>query len=219
MRSIIGIEREKEGNLSQYVVIFYFAEAIIFFILYILTTNLLPYVEELGPSSPFGANALIGLDFARGFFHLIIINAFFGGLIIGKISEGEARYGLKHSAILMTTGYIACALFILPTPVAPTTADFTIEVISGNAQEGFPMLPLKDPIEFKLTDKEGNPVNSTVVQFSIIPGGSVNPASDTSSNEGIVMTKVTAGSEPGNYIIIASAEGVTQRATATIKGG
>jgi flagellar protein FlaJ len=217
MRSIIGIEREKEGNLSQYVVIFYFAEGIIFFILYILTTNLLPFVDQLGPSNPFGSNALMNLDFARGFFHLMMINAFFGGLIIGKISEGEARYGLKHSAILMTTGYIACALFILPPPVVPAGGDFTIEVISGNAQEGFPLLPLKDPIEFKLLDNDGNPVNSTVVQFSIIPGGSVNPASDTSNKEGIVSVKITAGSETGTYVITASAEGVTQRATAIIK--
>jgi hypothetical protein len=60
-------------------------------------------------------------------------------------------------------------------------------------------------------------VNSTVVQFSIVPGGSVSPASDTSDKEGIVKVKVTAGSEPGNYIISASAKGITQRATAIVK--
>jgi flagellar protein FlaJ len=146
-----------------------------------------------------------------------MINAFFGGLIIGKIAEGEVRHGLKHSAILMTVGYIACVLFILPAPVAPNTGDFTIQVISGNAQEGYPMLPLKDPIEFKLIDKTGNPVNSTVVQFSIIPGGTVSPASDTSDKDGIVKVKVTVGSEPGNYMISASANGITQRATAIVK--
>ncbi len=219
MRSIIGIEREKEGNLSQYVVIFYFSQGIIFFILYILTTSLLPFVDQLGPTSPFGKNQLVNLAFARGFFHLIMINAFFGGLIIGKIAEGEVRHGLKHSAILMTIGYIACAVLIIPPPVAPVSADFTIQVISGNAQEGYPMLPLKDPITFKLIDKSGNPVNSTVVQFSIIPGGSVNPASDTSDKDGIVKVKVTAGSESGTYIITAASQGVTQKATATIKNG
>jgi flagellar protein FlaJ len=217
MRSIIGIEREKEGNLSQYVIIFYFSQGIIFFILFTLTTSLLPFIDQLGPSSPFGKNELVNLAFARGFFHLIMINAFFGGLIIGKIAEGEVRHGLKHSAILMTVGYIACVLFILPAPVAPNTGDFTIQVISGNAQEGYPMLPLKDPIEFKLIDKTGNPVNSTVVQFSIIPGGTVSPASDTSDKDGIVKVKVTVGSEPGNYMISASANGITQRATAIVK--
>jgi flagellar protein FlaJ len=219
MRSIIGIEREKEGNLSQYVVIFYFSQGIIFFILYILTTSLLPFIDQLGPTSPFGKNQLVNLAFARGFFHLIMINAFFGGLIIGKIAEGEVRHGLKHSAILMTIGYIACVVLIIPPPVAPVSADFTIQVISGNAQVGYPMLPLKDPITFKLVDKSGNPVNSTVVQFSIIPGGSVNPASDTSDKDGIVKVKVTAGSQGGTYLITASSKGVTQKANATITNG
>jgi flagellar protein FlaJ len=164
-----------------------------------------------------GKNELIGLNFTRGFFHLIMVNSFFGGLIIGKIAEGDARHGLKHAAILMTAGYIACALFILPPPVGPVSGQFTIEVISGNAQEGFPMLPLKDPIAFKLIDKSGNPVNSTTVQFSIIPGGKVTPSTDVSDKDGIVKVKVTGGSETGSYVIIATANGITQRATAIIK--
>ena len=219
MRSIIGIEREKEGNLSQYVMIFYFAQGIIFFIILTLTTSLLPFIDQLGPTSPFGVNKLANVDFARGFFHLIMINAFFGGLIIGKIAEGDARHGLKHSAILMAAGYVACAVFILPPVSSQTTGEFTIEIISGNAQEGIPMLPLKEPIQFKLIDKNGNPVNSTTVQFSITPGGSVNPTSDTSGNEGIVFTRVTLGESAGTYVVIVSANGVTQRATAIAKAG
>ena len=98
MRNIIAIEREKEGNLSQYVMIFYFAQGIIVFIVYTLSTSLLPFVEQLGTSNILGGtNEIAGLDFSRGFFHMIMINSFFGGLIIGKISEGEARYGLKHA--------------------------------------------------------------------------------------------------------------------------
>ncbi|MDP3563577.1 MAG: type II secretion system F family protein, partial [Methanoregula sp.] len=213
MRSIIGIEREKEGNLAQYVMIFYFAQGIIFFIIFTLTTSLLPFIDQLGPSSPFGVNKLAGVDFARGFFHLIMINAFFGGLIIGKIAEGDARHGLKHAAILMVAGYIACSVFIIAPPAAKITGDFTIEVISGNAQEGFPMLPLKDPIKFKLIDKSGNPVNSTAVQFTIIPGGSVSPATDTSNTDGMVSARVTFGDKTGSYVVVATANGVTQRAT------
>jgi len=217
MRSIIGIEREKEGNLSQYVMIFYFAQGIIFFIIFTLTTSLLPFIDQLGPTSPFGVNKLADVDFARGFFHLIMINAFFGGLIIGKIAEGDARHGLKHAAILMIAGYIACSVFIIAPPAAKIAGDFTIEVISGNAQEGFPMLPLKDPIQFKLIGKDVNPVSSTAVQFTITPGGSVSPATDTSTNDGIVSVRVTFGDKTGSYVIVASANGVTQRATAISK--
>ncbi len=219
MRSIISIEREKEGNLSQYVMIFYFAQGIIFFIIYTLTTSLLPFIQQIGTSSIIGVNKIAGLDFSRGFFHLIMINSFFGGLIIGKIAEGEARFGLKHAVILMAAGYIACALFILPPPATQTTSDYTIEVVSGNAQEGLPMLPLKDPVRFKLIDKGGNPVNRTAVQFSIMPAGSVSPATDSSDNDGMVSVDVTFGDKTGNYVILASSNGVTQRATAIAKAG
>jgi flagellar protein FlaJ len=213
MRSIISIEREKEGNLSQYVMIFYFAQGIIFFIIYTLSTSLLPFVTQLGSSTIFGVNKIANLDFSRGFFHLIMINSFFGGLIIGKISEGEARFGLKHAVILMAAGYIACALFILPPPAAPAAQAFNITPLSGDSYTGVAGLSLKDAIQFKLTDPSGNPVNSTVVQFSILPGGKVNPSSDTSNVDGIVSVKVVLGSTAGNYTVLAKASGNTGRAT------
>jgi hypothetical protein len=80
-------------------------------------------------------------------------------------------------------------------------------------------LPLKDPIQFKLTDTSGNPVNSTVVQFSILPGGKVNPASDTSNRDGIVSVKVVLGSTAGNYTVLAKANGNTGRANIVANSG
>jgi len=217
MRSIISIEREKEGNLSQYVMIFYFAQGIIFFIIYTLTTSLLPFVQQMGSSSVFGVNKIASLDFARGFFHLIMINSFFGGLIIGKISEGEARFGLKHAVILMVAGYIACSIFILPPPATGGQQQIKIIGMTDGTLEGLAALPLKDPISFKVTDLNGNPVNSTVVQFSILPSGSVSPISDTSDKDGIVKVKATLGSTPGNYIILAKANGMTGRVVVDVK--
>ena len=219
MRSIISIEREKEGNLHQYVMIFYFAQAIIIFIVYILTTSLLPFVQQLGISNLFGKTDIGEIDFARGFFHMIILNSIFGGLIIGKISEGEARYGLKHVVVLVLVGYIACALFILPPPVAQTGPKVNITVISGDQQEGIPSLQLKEPIVFQLTDTSGIPLNKTSVTFSILPSGSVNPASDISDNNGKVTTKVILGTNPGTYFITATANGVSAKAIVIAKSG
>ncbi|MGB7787316.1 type II secretion system F family protein [Methanoregula sp.] len=211
MRSIISIEREKEGNLSQYVMIFYFAQGIILFIIYTLSTSLLPFVKQLGSTSIFGgANQIANLDFSRGFFHMIMINSFFGGLIIGKISEGDARFGLKHAVVLMIFGYIACALFILPPPATPGQ-NLKIMPVVNESISAYPSVPLKDPVSFMVTDTSGNPVNSTVVQFSIVPSGSVSPTSDTSDDQGIVKTKVTVGDVQGTYIVIASANGATTR--------
>lgn len=219
MRSIISIEREKEGNLHQYVMIFYFAQAIIIFIVYILTTSLLPFVQQLGTTQIFGKTDIGDIDFARGFFHMIILNSIFGGLIIGKISEGEARYGLKHVVVLVAVGYIASAIFILPPPATETGINVNITIISGDHQSGIPSLPLKDPLVFQLTDAKGNPVNSTSVTFSIIPGGSVSPASDTSNNNGEVRTSVVLGSDTGTYIITAKANGASASATVVASSG
>src|SRR5208337_2728528 len=220
MRSIISIEREKEGNLHQYVMIFYFAQAIIIFIVFTLTTSLLPFVQQLGATNMFGSKSDIGtIDFARGFFHMIILNSIFGGLIIGKISEGEARYGLKHVVVLVAVGYIACALFILPPPVAQVGPKINITVVSGDQQGGLVSLPLANPIVFKITDTSGNPVNSTQVQFSITPSGSVNPTTDTSDDNGLVQVKPVMGSDPGTYLIAAKANGVTVTVPITVTNG
>ena len=167
MRSIIGIEREKEGNLSQYVMIFYFAQGIIVFVIYTLSTSLLPFVEQLGSTSIFGGtNQLSNLDFSRGFFHMIMINAFFGGLIIGKISEGDARYGLKHAVVLMIFGYIACAMFILPPPAVTGQQNIKITPVINDIDQRITSFPLKNPVSFMVTDFKG-------LRLTVLPSSSV----------------------------------------------
>ena len=219
MRSIISIEREKEGNLHQYVMIFYFAQAIIIFIVYILTTSLLPFVTQLGATQMFGKTDIANIDFARGFFHMIILNSIFGGLIIGKISEGEARYGLKHVVVLVAVGYIASALFILPPPVEQTGPKVNITIVSGVDQTFYPNFQSKDPIVFKLVDASGNPVNGTQVQFSITPSGSVSPATDVSDNNGLVQVKPMLGSDAGTYIVAVKANGATLTVPIKVSNG
>jgi len=41
------------------------------------------------------------------FFHMNAIQAFFGGLVAGKMGEGTVGGGLKHSVILLVCGYLA----------------------------------------------------------------------------------------------------------------
>lgn len=42
----------------------------------------------------------------RSFFILLLVQALFAGLVIGKLSEGSIKYGIKHSAILLTVSYL-----------------------------------------------------------------------------------------------------------------
>jgi len=45
-------------------------------------------------------------DFARSFLFLLITQGFFAGLIIGKISEGSLKAGLRHSFVLVILSWI-----------------------------------------------------------------------------------------------------------------
>lgn len=213
MRSILAIEREKEGNLRQYVAIFYLAQGIIVFIAYTLNTSLLPFFSDMGGSG-FGGAELASIDFTRGFFHLIMLNALFGGLIIGKISEGDVRHGLKHATILVGGCYVACVLMLLPAGSGGDVIEANVEIISGFDQEGLVGLPLRDPIVVSVTDLEGNPLSRTTVTFGIVPGGSVEFETVKTNEEGKASANVVLGATEGTYAVSATVGKTTARTTA-----
>lgn len=203
MRSMIMIEREMQSSLSQYTLILYLAQAIIIFVAYILNSNLLPSIQGMGAQILGGGTDLQSINFNQGFFHLIMINAAIGGIIIGKITEGSALDGLKHTAILMISGYLICVLVILP---GASGTSMTISVVSGDNQTQYPGMALQDPIVFKLVDSAGNPQADTYMSFNITPSGSVNPTFDKTDSNGEVSTKVMLGSDDGTYTITATVD-------------
>jgi len=216
MRSILSIEREKEGNLKQYVIIFYMAQGIILFISYTLNTSLLPFLSYTAAAGfgSIGTGGIAEIDFTQGFFHLIMLNALFGGLIIGKISEGDARYGLKHSAILVAGCYVACLVFLLPAGAGGEVVEANLTMVSGLDQDGIVGLPLKEPIVVLVTDLDGNPMPATTVTFGIDPGGTVEPETVKTNGEGRATVRVTLGTVEGTYMVSATAGETSVRTTA-----
>lgn len=201
MRNIINLEREKEGALSQFTLIFYFAQGIIVFIAYTLNSSLLPFLTDGSTGSLFGENAIQSIDFPTGFFHLIMINALFGGLVIGKISEGDVRYGLKHVVILMVGCYVAANVLFFGAPAGPS---YTIDVVSGDKQMSSPGATLTNSIVFQVEDDSGDPAADVTVAFSIEPGGNVTPSAVT-GDDGKVRVSVVLGDEEGLYTVTATA--------------
>jgi flagellar protein FlaJ len=208
MRSVIAIQREKEANLKQYIVIFYLAQGIIVMLTYILSTSLLPLIQGVGMEMLGGAG-LSDIDFERGFFHMIILNALFGGLIVGQITEGEIKHGFKHSAILIALSYVACVTLLLPAGVGST---YMVTVVSGDAQEVMGGIPLQQPIIFNITDVDGNPAAGTFVKMTITPTGVI--TSSMTEDDGTVTVSPVPGSTAGTYVVTATA-GESQ-GTATI---
>ncbi len=118
LEKTLQLEREKEAELKEFVMIIYGSELILIGMIYLLNSTLLPSILNMvkgGTGQAYGISS-IGMDinkFRTGFFHVIMINAFASGIIAGQISEGKARHGLKHSVILMIIGYTISLAFLL----------------------------------------------------------------------------------------------------------
>ena len=61
---------------------------------------------NMGAINTQAAESFTSGDFARPLLYLLIAQGFFMGLIIGKISEGSIKSGLKHSLILVTIAFL-----------------------------------------------------------------------------------------------------------------
>lgn len=209
MKKFINLDKEKEGNLKMYVLIFYMAQAVLLFLAAIFMSQVVPSFQGVNVGmffTNFGANAgstLDTLQIATYSFHIVMINAFFVGLIAGKMSTGSMKHGLKHSVILMLVSYATAALFIMPQPAA--MQEVMISPVSYNSG-GYVGISQKEPIIFKVTDPQGKPLEKITVAFKISgPGnGMVTPATALTNSEGIVSMKPTLGSAEGKYTITAA---------------
>lgn len=116
---ILGLKRERLGSMKPYRWIIY-ASFIVFSIVMIIL--LVAFFEKLAvqmvdavaeeqaatANLPFNVAGLQLL-----FFHLMVIEAIFAGLIAGKMGQGDARLGLRDSCILLGICYVFFKLAII----------------------------------------------------------------------------------------------------------
>lgn len=112
------IDRERRGQLRQYVAIVYVAVFILLFINVILLKTFFSQLETLQelqaqqPEVQLVAGAIDILALKKIFFHTAVIESFFGGLIAGKMGEGSLGAGMKHTLILMLISFVTFAVFV-----------------------------------------------------------------------------------------------------------
>jgi len=112
------IDRERRGQLRQYVAIVYVAVFILLFINVILLKTFFSQLESLQeiqaqqPEVPLVTGAIDILALKKIFFHTAVIESFFGGLIAGKMGEGSLGAGMKHVLILMLISFLTFAVFV-----------------------------------------------------------------------------------------------------------
>ncbi len=121
LEKTLQLEHEKESELKEYLLIIYAAQLILIGLIFLLNSTLLPSILDMfktgtGGGSPFGVISTPKMSlssFKVGFFHVLMINGLASGIIAGQLTEGKARYGLRHSVILMTISYAVSLTFLL----------------------------------------------------------------------------------------------------------
>jgi|SRR3989344_825634 len=103
VNQIENLRKERTAAVSNLVTQGYIIFMIFIVIMLILEFKILPLVSDLSSSKGLTV-AVKNIDpesFATPLFIMILIQSAFAGLVIGKISEGTIKSGIKHSFVLI----------------------------------------------------------------------------------------------------------------------
>jgi len=109
VQTTLLLEKERRNQTRPYIAIIYVAFFVFLFTIILLFKSFFASVEGL---PVLGTAVMSPGETQRIFFHMTIIQAFFGGLAAGKMGEGTINAGLKHALLMMLCGYIALKLFL-----------------------------------------------------------------------------------------------------------
>jgi flagellar protein FlaJ len=109
IQTTILLEKERKTQTRPYIAIIYVALFVFLFTIVLVFKTFFTSVEGVPLLS---TPTMAAADLQRTFFHLTLIQGFFGGLVAGKMGEGSISAGLKHSLIMMLLGYVALKFFL-----------------------------------------------------------------------------------------------------------
>lgn len=108
------LNRERQVEMSLYVVIIYIAFLVFLVILAILHDVFLPQIPQGGFAvGSIGPESFNPVEFQTIFYHASVIQALFGGLVGGKMSEGRVPAGVKHAFVMVLISHVLFAI-VLP---------------------------------------------------------------------------------------------------------
>lgn len=109
IQTTLLLDKERRNQTRPYVAIIYVAFFVFLFTIILLFKSFFLSLEGL---PILGAAVMSPGEMQQIFFHMTTIQAFFGGLVAGKMGEGTINAGLKHSLVMMLCGYIVIKLFL-----------------------------------------------------------------------------------------------------------
>lgn len=107
------LKKERKAVISTLVVQGYIIFIVFIMIMLVMQFKILPMVEGIAQidlsgvgSFSSGGSAVTSQEISGAFLYLLLIQGFFTGLVIGKLSERSAKAGVKHSFILMLMSFL-----------------------------------------------------------------------------------------------------------------
>lgn len=105
VNQIEKLRKERKAAVSNLVTQGYLIFFVFIVIMLVLEFKILPLVSDLDSAGAEGlsisVNKLSPDQFSMPLFIMLLVQSFFAGIVIGKISEGTIRSGFKHSFILL----------------------------------------------------------------------------------------------------------------------
>ncbi len=118
VRMVDKLKKERKATISTLVVqgyIIFFVFIVIILVMQFYIIPMLSGITSVGGLGigGIGTPATGGVapeDISNSFIYLVLIQGFFSGLTIGKLSEGDIKTGLKHSFALMSLSFLVSAV-------------------------------------------------------------------------------------------------------------
>jgi flagellar protein FlaJ len=108
VNQIEELKKQRKATVSNLIVQGYIIFIVFIVIMLVLEFKILPLTADLTSGVDAGslnilgtAKPVAGVDFSMPMFIMLLVQSFFAGLVIGKISEGTLFSGVKHSFILL----------------------------------------------------------------------------------------------------------------------
>jgi len=111
VKKMLDMRRERTSQLRPYLLITYTTTMTFLVIIVILHQSF--FIPLSSSQNRFLSLTMSSKEFREVLFDLAVIEAFFGGLIAGKVAEGTVLAGLKHSAVLIVATLVVFAVFLV----------------------------------------------------------------------------------------------------------
>ncbi|MGD1118327.1 MAG: type II secretion system F family protein [Dehalococcoidales bacterium] len=117
-----ALEKRRNSETKPYLMVCYVSYFVFLAVIMIMSYVFLPMMKQAsivtsGTALPSGMNkfAVSDADLSRYnmlFFHALVIQGFFAGIVTGKMAEGKVVAGLKHSVLFIIVAVIAYTLLM-----------------------------------------------------------------------------------------------------------